>query len=91
MSLDHPAIYKAYAGTVISISDENGAVDKDGKSVSLDSSLVAKARTEIDEEYAKVKYKDDRKPLYPPLEDFADAMYWNSKGDSSKLTAYYAA
>ena len=91
MSLDHPAIYKAYAGTVISISDENGAVDKVGKSVSLDSSLVAKARTEIDEEYAKVKYKDDRKPLYPPLEDFADAMYWNSKGDSSKLTAYYAA
>tara|TARA_R100000329_G_scaffold6130_1_gene7759 strand:- start:31 stop:342 length:312 start_codon:yes stop_codon:yes gene_type:complete len=91
MSLDHPAIYKAYAGTVISISDESGAVDKDGKSVSLDSSLVAKARTEIDEEYAKVKYKDDRKPLYPPLEDFADAMYWNSKGDSSKLTAYYAA
>ena len=91
MSLDHPAIYKAYAGTVISISDESGAVDKDGKSVSLDSSLVAKARTEIDEEYAKLKYKDDRKPLYPPLEDFADAMYWNSKGDSSKLTAYYAA
>ena len=91
MSLDHPAIYKAYAGTVISISDESGAVDKDGKPVSLDSSLVAKARTEIDEEYAKVKYKDDRKPLYPPLEDFADAMYWNSKGDSSKLTAYYAA
>ena len=91
MSLDHPAIYKAYAGTVISISDESGAVDKDGKSVSLDSSLVAKARTEIDEEYAKVKYKDDRKPLYPPLEDFADAMYWNSKGDSSKLTAYYEA
>ena len=91
MSLDHPAIYKAYAGTVISISDESGAVDKDGKSVNLDSSLVAKARTEIDEEYAKVKYKDDRKPLYPPLEDFADAMYWNSKGDSSKLTAYYEA
>ena len=91
MSLDHPAIYKAYAGTVISISDESGAVDKDGKSVSLDSSLVAKARTEIDEEYAKVKYKDDRKPLYPPLEDFADAMYWNSKGDSTKLEAYYAA
>ena len=29
--------------------------------------------------------------LYPPLEDFADAMYWNSKGDSSKLTAYYTA
>ena len=28
---------------------------------------------------------------YPSLGEFADAMYWNSKGDSSKLTAYYAA
>lgn len=32
-----------------------------------------------------------RKAEYPPLEDFADAMYWNSKGDDSKLTEYYAA
>ena len=36
-------------------------------------------------------YKDDRRYLYPPLTDFADAMYWNSKGDSTKLEAYYAA
>ena len=36
-------------------------------------------------------YKTKRQPLYPSLADFADAMYWNSKGDSSKLTAYYAA
>ena len=77
MSLDHPAIYKAYAGTVISISDESGAVDKDGKSVSLDSSLVAKARTEIDEEYAKVKYKDDRKAEYPDWGTQLDFIYHN--------------
>ena len=36
-------------------------------------------------------YKEDRKVLYLSLADFADAMYWNSKGDASKLTAYYAA
>ena len=91
MALDHEAIYKAYAGTVVSIDDTAGAFDKDGKSVTLDNSLVTKARTEIDEEYAKVKYKDDRQPLYPALGDFADAMYWNSKGDSTKLEAYYTA
>ena len=91
MALDHEAIYKAYAGTVVSIDDGTGAYDKDGKSVTLDNSLVTKARTEIDEEYAKVKYKDDRQPLYPALGDFADAMYWNSKGDSTKLEAYYTA
>ena len=90
MPLDHEAIYKSHP-TVVSIDDSTGAYDKDGKSVSLDSSLITKARTEIDEEYAKVKYKDDRQPLYPPLADLADAMYWNSKGDSTKLEAYYAA
>ena len=36
-------------------------------------------------------YKENRRVLYPPLTDFTDAMYWNSKGDSSKLTAYYDA
>ena len=30
MSLDHEAIYKAYAGTVFSISDDLGAFNKDG-------------------------------------------------------------
>lgn len=90
MPLDHEAIYKSHPA-VVSIDDSTGAYDKDGKSVSLDSSLITKARTEIDEEYAKVKYKDDRQPLYPPLADLADAMYWNSKGDSTKLEAYYTA
>ena len=38
MALDHEAIYKAYSGTVVTISDENGAFDKDGKSVTLEQS-----------------------------------------------------
>ena len=88
--LDHEAIAKAYPNAV-TIDDGTGAFDKDKNKISIDESLVKKARDEINTEYAKVKYKDDRKPLYPSLEDFADAMYWNSKGDSSKLTAYYAA
>jgi hypothetical protein len=91
MSLDHEAIYKAYAGTVVSIDDSAGAFDKNGKSVSLDQSKIDSARATIDSDYAKVKYKDERQPLYPSLGDFADAMYWNSKGDSTKLEAYYAA
>ena len=37
------------------------------------------------------EYQQKRSIEYPVLADFADAMYWNSKGDSSKLTAYYAA
>ena len=90
MSLDFKAIYKAYPN-VVTVDDGTGAFDKDGKSVTLEQSKIDAARTTIDSDYAKVKYKDDRQPLYPPLEDFADAMYWNSKGDSTKLEAYYAA
>jgi len=90
MSLDHEAIFKAYPDAV-SVDDGTGAYKADGSKISLVQSVIDSARATIDSEYAKVKYKDDRQPLYPPLEDFADAMYWNSKGDSTKLEAYYAA
>ena len=90
MALDHTAIRKAYSD-VVTISDNAGAFDKDGKPITLDQSKIDAARTILDTEAAAVKYRTDRQPLYPSLGDFADAMYWNSKGDSSKLTAYYAA
>ena len=79
MGLDHEAIYKAYSGTVVSIDDSTGAFDKDGKSVTLDDSLVSKARTEIDEEAAKVKYKTDRttngSTTYAPTGDQLGMLY----------------
>ena len=90
MSLDHQAIRKAYPDAV-TVDDGAGAFKADGSKINLVQSVIDNARATIDSDYAKVKYKDDRKPLYPLLEDFADAMYWNSKGDSSKLIAYYAA
>jgi len=86
MALDHEAIRSAYSN-VITIEDSKGAFDKDGNSVTLEQSKIDAARVELN----KLNYQIDRRLLYPPLEDFADAMYWNSKGDSSKLTAYYAA
>jgi len=90
MGLDHEAIRKAYSEAV-TINDITGAFDKDGKSITLEQSKIDAARATLDADYAKIKYKDDRQPLYPSLGDFADAMYWNSKGDSTKLEAYYAA
>ena len=94
MSLDHEAIYEAYkseAKPVVSIDDSAGAFDADGAKVTLDDTKVAAARTALDTAAAAIAYQSTRQPLYPLLGDFADAMYWNSKGDSSKLTAYYAA
>jgi len=88
MSLDHEAIRKAYP-SIKTIDDSfvNYGLDKDGNKISFTQSNVDAARVELD----KLKYKDIRQPLYPSFGDFADAMYWNSKGDSTKLEAYYAA
>ena len=90
MSLDHEAIFKAYPDAV-SVDDGTGAFDKDGKSITLEQSKIDTARTELDTEAAKIAYQFVRQPLYPSLGDFEDAMYWNSKGDSTKLEAYYTA
>ena len=59
MSLDHQAIRKAYPDVVI-IDDGTGAFDKDGKSVTLEQSKIDTARTELNTEATKVKYKTDR-------------------------------
>tara|TARA_R100001129_G_scaffold10834_1_gene7184 strand:- start:759 stop:1067 length:309 start_codon:yes stop_codon:yes gene_type:complete len=90
MSLDHEAIRKAYPD-VVTINNITGAFKEDGTKVELEQSKINEARTLIDSEAAATAYQSVRQPLYPLLGDFADAMYWNSKGDSSKLTAYYAA
>ena len=42
-------------------------------------------------EKANSEYKNKRALEYPPLTDLADAMYWSSQGDNTKLEAYYAA
>lgn len=34
-------------------------------------------------------YQKLRAAEYPPMAEFADAMYWASQGDDSKLAAYY--
>jgi hypothetical protein len=36
-------------------------------------------------------YQQLRVQEYPPLSEFADAMFWQSQGDDSKMTAYLAA
>ena len=60
------------------------AFDKDNKEITLDMNAV-------EAEFTKLDYQNKRIKEYPSLGNLADAMYWNSKGDSSKLTAYYAA
>jgi len=54
--------------------------------------------TEIEAEVARLQadydakeYQRQRAPEYPSMADLADALYWNSTGDSTKLDEYYAA
>ena len=79
MALDHEAIYKAYAGTVVSIDDSAGAFDKDGESVTLVQSKIDTARTTLNTEAAAVKYKTDRttngSTVYSSLGDQLDMLY----------------
>ena len=88
--LDHEAIRKAYPDAV-TIDDATGAFKQDGTPISLVQSAIDSARATLDAEAAAIAYQSIRQPLYPSLGDFADAMYWNSKGDSTKLEEYYAA
>jgi len=91
-TLDHNAIRKAYPSiAVLDDSFVNYGLDKDGKKISIQQTKVDKARTELNTEAENTAYQSIRRSLYPPLGDFADAMYWNSKGDSTKLEAYYTA
>ena len=68
-----------------------GAFDSDGNQIELDQALVDAAAAEIAAERAATEYQRQRAPEYPSMADLADAMYWNSTGDSTKLDEYYAA
>ena len=71
MSLDHDAIYKAYAGIVVSIDDAKGALDKDGNKVTLEQSKIDAARVEL----SKLDYKQKRETEYPSVIDQLDKIY----------------
>ena len=42
-------------------------------------------------EQSATNYRLFRVEEYPPLSDFVDAMYWQARGDDTKMTAYLAA
>jgi len=96
MKLDHDAILKAYAGTVVVISDDLGAFDTNGASVSLDQNKIDSARAAIDAEAAANKYKVDRttngSTTYPAIGDQLDLLWHAIDADAdlkSKFSAFY--
>ena len=64
----------------------------------LDESTPPPTREEVDAEVTRLQnlwtstqYQRDRAPEYPPMADYLDAVYWQSQGDDTKMTAYLAA
>jgi hypothetical protein len=82
MGLDHEAIYKAYAGTVVTIDDGRGAFDGSGNPVSLDQSKIDAARATLDAEAAATLYQRQRTgvagttdTIYPDLGEQFDLLF----------------
>ena len=82
MAYDHEAIYKAYAGTVVSIDDSTGAFDASGNPVTLDQSKIDTARNTLNNEAAATLYQRQRTgeagttdTIYPSIGDQLDNLY----------------
>lgn len=74
------------------------SIDPEGKITSQDRGFIAPTEEEIQAELTRLQtafdntsYQRKRQPEYPPLADFVDAMYWQTKGDNTKMISYLAA
>jgi hypothetical protein len=77
----HSAIFKTHPNIKVIRGDD--AFDDEGNVLTYDEVVV---QSYIDSH----SYINNRKLEYPPLTDLADALYHQSKGDETKLTAYLA-
>ena len=98
MAYDHEAIYKAYAGTVVTIDDGKGAFDASGNSVTLDQSLVDAARTTLDNEAAATLYQRQRTgqagttdTIYASIGDQLDMQYKDAVNGTTTWKHHVAA
>ena len=74
--MDIQAIRKAYSNASL-IDEEKGVFDVSGNKIITEQSKIDAARVELDADYAKVKYKDDRAAEYPSVVDQLDDIYHN--------------
>ena len=82
--MDHEALYKAYAGTVVRISDSQGAFDADGNNVEIDQALVDAARSELNVQNAWKSLRTKRNQLLAETDYLALADHTLS----ADMTAY---
>jgi len=92
----HRGIRAAYPNALLTI--EGDTLDdlvvtnqETGQPFLFDQALAESAWNQIAAEQAATAYQRQRAPEYPPLSDLADAIYWASTGDTTRIDAYYAA
>ena len=98
MALDHEAIYKAYAGTVVAINDSTGAFDASGNSVTLDQTKIDAARATLDAEAAAILYQKQRTgeagttdTIYASIGDQLDMQYKDAVNGTTTWKDHVAA
>ena len=98
MAYDHEAIYKAYAGTVVSINDSTGAFDASGNSVTLDQTKIDAARATLDAEAAAILYQKQRTgeagttdTIYASIGDQLDMQYKDAVNGTTTWKDHVAA
>jgi hypothetical protein len=85
----HDAIFNTHPN-VVRIDGDDIAYDRADNVIKLDVSRVREEELRLDAEYRATQYQRDRARKYPPLADLADALYWQSQGDNSKMETYIA-
>lgn len=72
--------------------DENGVQWHNIETADIPTEAEIQAETaRLQADYESTAYQRQRQPEYPSLAELADALYWASTGDTTKLDAYYAA
>ena len=98
MNYDHEAIYKAYAGTVVTVDDGAGAFDASSNSVTLDQTKIDAARATLDAEAAATLYQRQRTgeagttdTIYASIGDQLDMQYKDSINGTTTWKDHIAA
>ena len=88
------AILNVHTNAVTASQTNEGAyiaLDADGNSITIDTAAVDTEEARLTTILNNTQYSRNRAPLYPSLADFADAYYWEKKGNDSLMATYIAA
>jgi hypothetical protein len=91
--MNHIAIRNLYPNvdTIIEADPEWLITDSSGQRVEIDMQRVSEETARLKAEVDATEYKRKRATEYPSLKDLADAIYWQSQGDNTKMGEYLAA